>query len=288
MQAPKRFLSVVLFLLLAPYSSLADEQPLTGMWDGTYDYQLPSETERHSVAFTMILIQKDGGITGSIREHRSDFGEGDDPWLHSTFKGKFNPVTREFLFLKTYDGTAKVEHDVEYRGTVTADGKSVLGGKWELGSEDSGTFSLEKKKGTGAGLYSGKWKGKYHYLSEPQKDPVEFSMIIVNKDDGLTGFIREPNTISEGGAPWLHASFRGSVNQETREVVFLKTYDGTSYVDHDVEYRGKFSSDGTAVLGGQWEIGSDTMGRFNLRKVEDQLEGPSKKSRTTDASKAIE
>jgi hypothetical protein len=123
-----------------PPASSREVGPLTGVWEGRYEY--PAETGQGPVTFTLVLIQDGGRVTGMIREPNT-FGERPDPWLHATFDGRYS--SRELSFTKTYDGTAGASHDVEYKGQITADGDSVERGTWTIPGSLSGTFMLRRK-----------------------------------------------------------------------------------------------------------------------------------------------
>lgn len=253
-------------LYLSPGSALTAEPDLTGVWNGTYHY--PMATEREPVQFTLFLAQDGAKISGLITEPNS-FAEGaddDSPRLHATVKGTYDADSREINFVKSYDGTAQTDHDVEYSGQLSQPGNKV-NGKWEISADFGGRFTLEKKKNTRSGKLSGTWAGAYEYPRESGMEPVKFMAIIVHDGGGIVGLIKEPNTFGEGDNPWLYGSVKGDFDSDTRELSFVKTYDGTANQDHEVQYGGRASKDGSAVLNGKWEIPGSWGGRFSLDKT---------------------
>jgi hypothetical protein len=128
-----------------PPTNFPKQGPLTGVWEGKYEY--PKDSGVEPVMFTLILIQEGDKVTGMIREPNS-FGERPDPWLHATLDGRFSGDNRELSFTKTYDGTAGASHDVEYKAQIAADGNSVESGTWTIPGAWSGTFTLKRKTGS--------------------------------------------------------------------------------------------------------------------------------------------
>ncbi len=114
---------------------------LSGMWRGVYSY--PEGGGQGPVNFQLTLIQDGDTVVGFIKEPNT-FGERPEPWLHATFRGRFDEKTRELTFTKTYDGTAGPAHDVEYKGEASKD-RSKVEGAWNIG-EFSGRFTLEKMR----------------------------------------------------------------------------------------------------------------------------------------------
>jgi hypothetical protein len=122
-----------------------DLGPLTGTWEGKYVY--PAGSGMDPVIFTLVLIQEGDRVTGMIREPNT-FGEKGNPWLHATLDGRFSAESRVLRFTKTYDGTAGVNHDVEYKGQVSADTNAVEYGTWTIPGDGSGTFTMRRKAGS--------------------------------------------------------------------------------------------------------------------------------------------
>ena len=91
--------------------------------------------------FTLILVHKNRGVAGMLKEVKT-FGEGDDPWLHAGVKGR--PTGDNLEFTKTYDGNAKVDHDVIYEGRVSKSQNAVKG-DWEIPDVWGAGFSMRKE-----------------------------------------------------------------------------------------------------------------------------------------------
>jgi hypothetical protein len=121
-------------------SEAPQKAALMGLWEGEYSY--PQDTMQEPVKFKLVLIQDGNTVAGFIKEPNT-FGQRKEPHLHAVFKGTFDPKTAKLTFTKTYDGTAGVEHDVEYSGDLSKDGKKVEG-KWTLEGAN-GNFTLERK-----------------------------------------------------------------------------------------------------------------------------------------------
>ena len=131
--------------------ALTRSGPFSGVWLGSNAY--PEDSKLEPVKFKMIAIQHGKLVTGVMKETNT-FGNKDEPWLHSTFRGHFDEKTGKLTFTKTYDGTAGVDHDVEYSGEPTKDRKKVEGA-WTVPGELNGRFTLEKLRldeGTVEGL----------------------------------------------------------------------------------------------------------------------------------------
>jgi hypothetical protein len=114
---------------------------------------------------------------------------------------------------------------------------------------------------------SGVWKGTYHYPEGSEMKPVNFQLVLIQDGSTVAGFIKEPNTFGKRNEePWLHATFKGTFDAKEGKLTFTKTYDGTSGIEHDVEYKGKLSQDRKKVEG-MWELGNDASGRFTLERL---------------------
>lgn len=143
------------FSACAALISAADEQAnessvdtgrVTGVWRGEFSYP-PAEEERPPVKFRMVMIQDGNVVVGLIKEPNTFGKRKDEPWLHAGFKGRFDRQTGKLTFTKTYDGTAGVDHSVEYKGSIARDGITIEG-TWIIRHEDkpdySGRFTLRK------------------------------------------------------------------------------------------------------------------------------------------------
>jgi hypothetical protein len=245
------------------FAEVALGQNLTGIWNGTYFYPPNAECPAQFVKFWMIVIDDNGGIAGFIKEPNT-FGRVDAPWLHSTYKGRSDGASRKISFVKTYDGTAGVSHNVQYSGQLSADGVNVKG-EWQIPGSWNGRFTLEKVADTSSGPLSGRWTGTFDYPEGATQPPVNFTLILVHKGGGLAGFLREVKTFGEGNDPWLHAGVKGSFDQAQDTLKFTKSYDGTAKVDHDVLYDGRVSKSRDAVKG-RWEIPDVWGADFVMRK----------------------
>jgi hypothetical protein len=120
-----------------------------GVWSGTYFY--PKELDKAQVRFQMIMVQHGNRVTGFIKEPNTFGVNKDEPYLHAAFKGHFDEKTGKLNFLKTYDGTAGKDHDVEYSGKVSRE-KTFMEGMWTIpaqtpdGKALSGRFTLRRMR----------------------------------------------------------------------------------------------------------------------------------------------
>lgn len=105
---------------------------------------------------------------------------------------------------------------------------------------------------------SGAWSGFYAYDGA---DEVEFDAVVTHRNGKLTGKITEPNTFGAPGVARLSATFEGDVDV-TGIVQFVKTYDGTGGVSHDVQYVGKLIEEGRCIVGA-WRI-DQSSGPFQM------------------------
>ena len=90
-------------------------------------------------------------------------------------------------------------------------------------------------------------------------------MIMIQEGARVFGFTKEPNTFGKRNEPWLHAVFKGTIDDSTGDVNLTKTYDGTGGESHAVIYDGKLSRDAKQVVG-DWSIDA-FRGRFRLDRV---------------------
>lgn len=263
MNALGRLSCLVVALCLAPVATAAEKPDLTGMWRGAYHYPEGAEGVAKFIGFTMLVLHQGDEVVGLITESNT-FGAPSAPNLHATFKGRYNPTTRELQFTKTYDGTGTIDHVVPYRGRLGEDGNSVRG-KWQVREDWGGDFTLDKIPETSGGPVAGLWIGTYEYPEGVALEPVKFSLYVVHKGARLAGFIKETKTFGEGEDPWLHATITGKLVPETGELSFIKTYDGTGKISHDVEYAGRVTDAGRTI-NGRWEAKRDWGSKFTLRK----------------------
>lgn len=119
-----------------------------------------------------------------------------------------------------------------------------------------------------AATLTGLWEGEYRYPADSGRDPVPFRLALIEEKGQLFGFLRETNTFGKDRAPWLHAVVKGTHDAQSAEVVFGKWYDGTSEIEHGVEYKGTLSEDNKR-LRGNWTIPGDWSGTFTLRRSGD-------------------
>ncbi len=263
MKSFRRMALLMAILGLAAPRALAADPDLTGLWRGTYHYPERAEGVAKFIGFTMLVLHHGNEVTGLMTEANT-FGAESAPHLHATFKGRYNSITRELSFTKTYDGTGTIDHVVQYRGQLGEDAKSGSG-KWQIREDWGGEFKLEKLPEMGSGPVAGLWTGQYHYPEGIDREPVRFSLYLVQHGHRIAGFIKEAKTFGEGKDPWLHATIRGKFSPETGEISWLKTYDGTGKIWHDVDYSGRLVDAGRAVQG-RWDVEPTWGGKFTLRK----------------------
>lgn len=117
----------------------------------------------------------------------------------------------------------------------------------------------------------GKWMGRYSYAKrpaaseKPAKKPVPFEMELTASGDGFTAVITEPNTFGDKTSTSLRATAEGSVKPDGT-VEFVKTYDGTGGVSHEVRYSGAMKREGGhLIVRGYWTVGK-TSGEFKMYK----------------------
>jgi hypothetical protein len=238
------------------------EVAATGWWKGSYAY--PDGSGQADVEFTAVLVQRGKSIVGLIKE-KNTFGMTDDPWLHATLNGTFDPKTRAFKLTKSYDGTSGIKHDVEYSGTLSEDGAKTEGGKWVLTGLE-GTFKLEKDAAIKPGKLTGLWVG----TNDPPKDSdlpqVKCGMILMHKGDEIVGFAKEPRAAPDGTNPWFHADLKGTFDEKTGELKLTKTYDGTAKATSEETYAGKLTADVKVSLAGQRTVAGEESGSFTLTR----------------------
>jgi hypothetical protein len=113
--------------------------PITaaGVWSGRYHYA----DGQPSVEFNALIDDVAGALFGDIDEIAT-FGDGAEPRLFARLDGERNGY--EVLFLKSYDGTAGVEHSVQYVGRLSADMRTIRG-EWRIFSRIGGTFDMTRQ-----------------------------------------------------------------------------------------------------------------------------------------------
>jgi hypothetical protein len=256
-----------LLLLLASMPALADEAKkdekkelaLAGVWKGSYSYP---DGAMPDVDFEAVLLLDGAKLTGLTREANT-FGLTDDPWLHATLKGDYDPETRKFSLTKTYDGTSGVMHDVTYTGTFKVDGSGTEAGMWDIGGF-GGTFKLTKDATVKPGKLTGLWKGTNDPPKGSEIPKVELSMILFHQGDDIIGFVKEPRASPDGSNPWFHARIKGTFDEKSGEIKFTKTYDGTAKATTEEKYTGKFDDE---QLSGQRKVGDNDSGTFTLKRA---------------------
>jgi hypothetical protein len=114
---------------------------------------------------------------------------------------------------------------------------------------------------------TGVWSGSYSYPAESQNAPVKFTLLLLRAENGYCGCVVEPNTFGkERQEPFLHADLLGArFDESSRTLTFTKKYDGTDGIDHNVEYSGRLSANGTG-MNGTWTIPGAWSGAFSIAK----------------------
>jgi len=112
----------------------------TGLWSGTFHY--PRASGRDSVEFKLLVIHDGQKLIGFTKETNT-FGRQTEPWLHADIVGRLDEKRGKLTFTKTYNGTAEVDHTVQYSGAISADLTSVEG-DWDIPGKISGRFTLRK------------------------------------------------------------------------------------------------------------------------------------------------
>lgn len=185
--------------------------------------------------------------------------------MYASIDGKVE-ADGSLSFKKTYDGTARVNHDVFYKGTLTTDLKKVTDGTWDIPRQWGGTFTFEKFDLGNTNAQSGVWNGTYYYKEGATNRPVDFQLFAIQSGNEFLGFIKEPNTFGKVDTPWLYADVSGQIDSKSRRLSFKKTYDGTGGETHDVKYSGTLGDAGDHVTDGRWEIRRDWTGTFSVQR----------------------
>ncbi len=238
------------------------ELVVSGLWHGSYAY--PEGSFQPDTAFTLVLVQDGKELSGIIQEPNT-FGDMANPSLHATLKGTWNPETRTFQFTKTYDGTARVMHGVEYKGAFSEDGTKVDVGTWSLAILD-GTFKMKRDDTVKPGELTGVWRGTNEPPEGSEIPAVGCTMHLLHKGDEIIGFAHEPRAAADGTNPWFHATIKGTFDEKTGEVKLTKTYDGTAGAKHTEEYVGKLTEGDKPSLDGKRTYDKGDAGRFTLTR----------------------
>jgi hypothetical protein len=259
---------LAVFLLSPAFTRAVPDKPhpgdtaapqIQGLWKGVH--HAPTADGVKFFRFEMFLVQ-DGPIVAGFIKEPNTFGKRQEPSLHAVIKGRVDEKTGKLTFTKTYDGTAGEDHQVAYDG-APGRGGSKFEGAWKQNGV-TGRFTLEKAGKTGEGACVGIWMGTYQYAGG--NNAVNFSMIVVHDGADIMGLMKEPNTFGNQDEPWLHAGFKGRVD-ENGKMLFIKTYDGTAGVEHSIHYGGTPSAD-KAKVDGSWGF-SETRdgGQFTLQRL---------------------
>ena len=115
------------------------------------------------------------------------------------------------------------------------------------------------------GELSGIWNGEYRYPEGAGQRPVTFTAFLFQDGDRITAEIKEPNSFGDQTSPWLHATADGKYDKETKTLRFVKSYDGTAGVSHDVVYKGALNEGATQAVAGNWDIGG-LQGSFTMKR----------------------
>lgn len=275
--------SAVLWLapLAVVSTSLAAENPLSGVWRGRFEY--PEESRQPPVEFRLILLQQGERLLGLMDEENT-FGTTDAPRLHASVTGTYSPTNAAggaLLLHKTYDGTSGAEHSVAYIGTYY-EGTDAIVGLWTIPGDWSGLFQMQREPHTSGGPLAGVWSGKYRYPPEAALPPVPFLAVLVHQGEHeVRGWIREPNTFGAPGEPFLQAEATGAFDPRKQVLRLTKTYDGTAGQSHEVHYIGRlgedFQCEGTWQIPGSWGAGfrmAPVRGPVARHLLEERVEAP--------------
>ncbi|SFR80044.1 hypothetical protein [Sphingomonas jatrophae] len=101
-----------------------DRMNLTGAWFGSFSYL---GTTQADVSFIATIEEVAGLVTGETSEHTDVAGLQVE--LKAILRGSREGA--DVSFIKAYDGAGMAAHAVEYRGTLSDDGKRVSGA-WEM------------------------------------------------------------------------------------------------------------------------------------------------------------
>lgn len=122
---------------------------LTGFWSGTYFYpDTDYYKDKKPVNFDARLRQLDNTFEGSIVEPNT-FGDNTSSVLKALILNGLVDREGNLRFIKKYEGTAGVVHSIEYKGTLSPDGRNI-NGIWTLLRKGnvaaSGRFEMIQKR----------------------------------------------------------------------------------------------------------------------------------------------
>lgn len=210
------------------------------------------------VKFSLVAVSEGGEVKGYMRESNT-FGDEAAPWLTSVFTGTIDEASGEIQFTKQYDGNGGQAHAVEYEGMLNGETGS---GTWSIGDQE-GTFSLRKVPESDVHPLSGVWSGSYEYPDGDPRPAVPWTMVVWGDANRFTAMTREEKTFGGSDELWLTGDAFGSLDLNSGEVEFIKKYDGTGNVFHQVVYKGERSDDS---MEGTFHIGSFS-GTFSVERV---------------------
>jgi hypothetical protein len=111
-------------------------QSLGGLWHGRYFYPM----DRPPVAFTAVLDDADGWLSGTIEEV-SEAGE----TLGAAVQGRRDGA--HVRFLKTYDRPGRLRDSVAYEGALNGEATEIVG-RWSIPGSWSGEFMMIRADAT--------------------------------------------------------------------------------------------------------------------------------------------
>lgn len=119
-----------------------DAQSLTGVWHGRYSYPGTRMPENSFVA----VLYGSTSLTGTVHEVMRH-GDGSESPANATVVGACHG--HDVTFLKSYDGTSHIRHNVMYAGLLSQD-RLEIEGVWRIqhpGGVFSGRFLMIRKRG---------------------------------------------------------------------------------------------------------------------------------------------
>lgn len=135
--------ALILCLVCVAAPQLATAQTtasLSGEWHGVYVYANPSSSGQVETEFTLQLRETAGQLTGATIE-RNNFGSSDALFLLASIRGQHTGAS--VTFTKTYDGTGGQTHSVQYTGTITPNGRRIVGSWTGVGTAAGITGQFE-------------------------------------------------------------------------------------------------------------------------------------------------
>lgn len=127
------------------------EEPenLTGVWHGLYSY--PSGSRMPENSFVATLISSGSLLSGTIHEIMRHHDGSESP-ANAVVTGTCDD--QDVHFLKSYDGTGNVRHNVAYAGRLSSD-RLEIEGIWRIHHPIrvfSGRFLMIRKRGGGESI----------------------------------------------------------------------------------------------------------------------------------------